>query len=93
MPTGVEEVKKTALLVVDVQVGVVANAFRRNEVIANINQLVSNARNATVPINWVQHPDRQLVMHAAEWQTVREIHPNKKEKNNPKSLNTKLTSK
>jgi len=80
VPTRFDEFKKTALLVVDMQVGVVANAFRRTKVIANINQLVSNARNASVPIIWVQHSDSELVMHSADWQIVSELHPIGEEK-------------
>ena len=63
----------TALLVVDVQNGVVANAFRRDEVIANINLLVGRARAADVPVVWVQHHDDGLSMDSDEWQYVPEL--------------------
>ena len=50
----------TALLVIDVQNGVMANAHNRDGVIANINSLVSKARAEDVPVVWVQHSDDQL---------------------------------
>ena len=63
----------TALLVVDVQNAVVANAHRRDEVIANINTLVDTARAAEVPVIWVQHSDGALVEHTDEWELVPEL--------------------
>jgi nicotinamidase-related amidase len=44
-----------ALLVIDVQTGVVAEAHDRDSVIANIGTLVGKARAADVDIVWVQH--------------------------------------
>ena len=43
----------TALVVIDVQNGVVGGALRRDEVIANINTLVDRARGEGVPVVWV----------------------------------------
>jgi isochorismate hydrolase len=63
----------TALLVVDVQNGVVANAHRRDEVIANISTLVDGARARQVPVIWVQHADEGLVENSDEWQYVPEL--------------------
>ena len=64
---------KTALLVIDVQRDVVANAFRRNEVVANIEHLVESARKAEVPIIWVQHSDDELVNDSEGWAYVDEL--------------------
>ena len=44
-----------ALVVIDVQKGVVANATRRDEVVRNISTLVDKARAEDVPVVWVQH--------------------------------------
>ena len=44
--SSLRERPNTALLVVDVQNDVVANAHRRDEVIANINTLIDDARAA-----------------------------------------------
>ena len=65
---------KTALLVIDVQRDVVANAFRRNEVIANIAGLVDRARKERVPVLWVQHSDDELVKGSEGWAYVDELH-------------------
>ena len=50
----------TALVVIDVQNGVVAHAHERDAVVANINELVGRARGAGVPVVWVQHSDEDL---------------------------------
>ena len=63
----------TALLVIDVQNGVVGNAFNRDGVIANINGLVDKARGAGVPVIWVQHFDDELQRGSQEWQYVPEL--------------------
>jgi nicotinamidase-related amidase len=63
----------TALLVIDVQNGVVAAAPRRGEVIANINELVSKARGEGVPVIWVQHSDEDLPFGSPEWKYVPEL--------------------
>jgi nicotinamidase-related amidase len=63
----------TALLVVDVQNGVVANAHRRDEVIANINTLVDKARAGQVPVIWVQHSSDELQENSHGWRYVPEL--------------------
>ena len=47
-------------MVIDVQNGVVAKAYQRDAVIANINTLVDKAREEGVPIVWVQHSDEDM---------------------------------
>ena len=63
----------TALIVIDVQNDVVAKAFRRNQVISNVSQLVSNARSQHVPVVWVQHSDEELVKDTFGWEYVAEL--------------------
>jgi nicotinamidase-related amidase len=65
----------TALLVVDVQAGVVAEAHQRDAVIANIAALVERARDADVPVVWVQHHDAGLAHGSDEWQIAPELAP------------------
>lgn len=65
---------KKALLVIDVQRDVVANAFRRNEVVVNIKHLVESARKAGAPVIWVQHSDDELVKGSEGWAYVDELH-------------------
>ena len=63
----------TALLVIDVQNGVVGNAVHRDEVIANINTLVDNARAGQVPVIWVQHSSDELPENSEVWEYVPEL--------------------
>lgn len=63
----------TALLVIDVQNGVVAHSPNRDSVIANINVLVGKARAEDVPVVWVQHSDDHLPQGSEEWQYVPEL--------------------
>jgi nicotinamidase-related amidase len=64
---------RTALLVIDVQQGVVVSAYRRDEVVANIASLVERARAQDVPVVWVQHSDEGLEKGSEAWQYVREL--------------------
>ena len=63
----------TALLVIDVQNGVVADAHQRDAVVANISALVDEAREERVPIVWVQHSDEQLEKGSEAWAYVPEL--------------------
>jgi len=65
---------KTALLVVDVQTGVVAVAHERDAVVANIATLVEKARGEGVPVVWVQHSnDEGLKQDSDAWELVPEL--------------------
>lgn len=66
---------KTALLVVDVQTGVIASAWERDRVVANVARAVDRARAAGVPVVWVQHHDDELKRGSAEWQWAPELEP------------------
>lgn len=63
----------TALLVIDMQNGVVAGSVNREDVIANIGGLVERARGAGVPVIWVQHTDEDLPVGSADWEYVSEL--------------------
>ena len=63
----------TALLVIDVQNGVVAEAYERDDVVANIDTLVDMARAADVAVVWVQHSDHELLRDSEGWQYVPEL--------------------
>jgi nicotinamidase-related amidase len=65
----------TALLVIDVQIGVVADAYERDAIIAAIGRLVAKARQEQVPVIWVQHADEQLEKGSDAWQIVPELTP------------------
>jgi nicotinamidase-related amidase len=64
----------TALVVIDVQNGVMEGALRRDDVIKNINSLVDKARAEDVPVVWVQHSDDGPLKQGSEaWQYVPEL--------------------
>ncbi|MFM0499718.1 cysteine hydrolase family protein [Paraburkholderia caffeinilytica] len=65
----------TALIVIDLQNGVVANAYRRQEVLCVVNALVERARSAHVPVVWVRHADEDLEAGSDAWQIVDELSP------------------
>ena len=65
----------TALLVVDVQNGVVGGAHERDAVVANVGSLVEKARRERVPVVWVQHSDGQLARGSDEWRIIPELAP------------------
>ena len=66
---------KTALLVIDVQNGVVGGAHERDAVVANVGSLIEKARQQRVPVVWVQHSDEQLARGSEEWRIVPELNP------------------
>ena len=63
----------TALLVIDVQNGVVGEAYDRDTVVANLATLVDKARAANVEVVWVQHNDENLPRDTEKWQYVPEL--------------------
>ncbi len=73
--TTLKERPRTALLVVDVQNGVVESAPARDAVVANIDSLVVRARRERVPVIWVQHNDEGLARGSDEWRIVPELTP------------------
>lgn len=66
---------RTALVVVDVQNGVVSEAYERDAVVSNISELVHRARRGDVPVVWVRHADAGLVAETDDWQIVPELVP------------------
>ncbi|MEW2402745.1 isochorismatase family protein [Streptomyces sp. NPDC046862] len=71
--TTLSERPNTALLVIDVQKGVVAEAYERDAVVANINTLVGKARAEGVPVVWIQHSDQGLEQGSDDWEYVPEL--------------------
>jgi nicotinamidase-related amidase len=65
----------TALLVIDVQQGVVGGAHERDTVVANVGSLVEKARRERVPVIWVQHSDEELAKGSDDWRIVPELAP------------------
>jgi nicotinamidase-related amidase len=77
--TTLQDRPNTALIVIDVQNGVVGGAHARDAVVANIASLVDKARTQDIPVVWVQHSDGNLAKGSDEWQIVAELKPEKSE--------------
>lgn len=71
----IREGERSALLVVDVQVGVVQEAWDAPRIVGNVARTVERARAAGVPVIWVQHSDDELVQGSPEWQWAPELQP------------------
>ena len=65
----------TALLVIDVQKGVVDGNHQRDAVVANVGSLVEKARRERVPVVWVQHSDEGIARGSDSWRIVPELTP------------------
>ena len=65
----------SALMVIDVQRDVVANALNTEKVVGNINSLIEKARSDGTPIIWVQHSDDYLIKESEGWEFVPELVP------------------
>jgi nicotinamidase-related amidase len=69
----------TALLIVDVQNGAVEGTPRRDDVVANVANLVDKARKNDVPVVWVQHNSEDLPSGSDQWRIVPELAPDEAE--------------
>ena len=59
--------RKSALLVIDPQVSVLASVWDSRRIVGNIEALVAKARAAGVPVIWVQHSDKDLKYGSDGW--------------------------
>ena len=75
----------TALLIVDVQNGVVGGAHQRDAIVENVGSLVEKARRQQVPVVWVQHSDTNMVKGSDDWLIVPELTPDDAEPHVDKS--------
>jgi nicotinamidase-related amidase len=71
--TSLHDRPNTALLVIDMQRGVVADGFEVERVVTNINTLVDKARREGRPVVWVQHADDELVEGSEPWEFIDEL--------------------
>ena len=69
----------TALLVIDVQNGVVEGTHERDAVVTKVGSLVDKARRERVPVVWIQHSDDQTVRGSDQWRIVPELAPDQAE--------------
>lgn len=63
------------LLIVDVQAGVMAQAWEASRVIGNVARAVARAREQRVPVIWVQHENHELPRGSAAWALVPQLVP------------------
>jgi nicotinamidase-related amidase len=77
--TTLKDRPNTALLVIDVQTGVVDGGHERDAVVANVGSLVEKAREGQVPVVWVQHSSENLPKGSDRWQIVAELSPDSNE--------------
>lgn len=68
----------TALLVIDMQVGNVANAYQKDEIMARLEGLIAAARAAGTPVIFVQHEEEgwpSMRRGGADWQFLPTLVP------------------
>ncbi|HEY6888496.1 MAG TPA: isochorismatase family protein [Solirubrobacter sp.] len=71
--TTLAERPKTALVILDMQKGVIGDAYNRDGVIANVAAVVDAARDAGVDVIWIQHSSEELVRGSEAWEYVPEL--------------------
>jgi nicotinamidase-related amidase len=79
--------RKSALVIIDVQNNVVADAYDRDGVVGRIAGLIEKAKAEQVPVIWVQHEDAELVRDSDGWQIVEAIRPDDGDVVVPKKFN------
>ena len=70
---------KTALIVIDMQNGVVDFARNRNDVVERIANLVEQARSKNTDVIWVQHSEDDMPIDSEYWRIVPELKPDSNE--------------
>lgn len=70
----------SALIIIDLQNGVVANAWERDAVIGRTAGLIDRAREEGVPVIFIQHEDEELAAGTDAWQIVPELTPREDER-------------
>ncbi|MEO6570989.1 MAG: isochorismatase family protein [Ilumatobacteraceae bacterium] len=71
--TSLSDRDRTALVVIDMQRGVVAEGHDVERVVGNINTLIDRARAESVPIVWVQHSADDMPEGSDQWQYIDEL--------------------
>ena len=67
--------EKSALLVIDVQNGVISNAFEKDAVVLQINKAIDSARANDLPVIWVQHSEDDMPIGSHYWEIIPELVP------------------
>ena len=66
---------ESVLVVIDVQVNVVQDAYERDAKIANMVLAVEKARAQSIPVIWVRHSEEELPIGSDGWQIVPQLQP------------------
>jgi hypothetical protein len=73
--TTLENRPNRALVIVDMQVGVVQDAYDIDRVTSTIKTLIAKARHGGVPVVWVQDHGEGRAVDSEAWQLVEELEP------------------
>jgi len=73
--TTLENRPNAALLVVDLQNGVVSGNHKRDAVVANIESIVQKARREQIPVVWIQDSGESRAIGSDPWRIVPELNP------------------
>ena len=71
----VREGNRSALVVVDMQAGVLRDAWDAARVVGNVARLVAQARMDGAPVVWVQHSGDDLPHGSADWEFAEPLVP------------------
>lgn len=71
----IREGDKTALLIVDMQVGVIVGAWKDDLIIENTRRAVEKAREQGIPVIWIQHTNHEMAPRSPAWQIVTGLTP------------------
>jgi nicotinamidase-related amidase len=71
----VRQGNQVVLVVVDVQVGVLAETWDAERIIGNVARAVERARTDGVPLVWVQHSDDEVPYGSEQWQWTPGVAP------------------
>lgn len=82
---------RTALVVVDAQVGVLESIWDSERIVGNIEALVGRARRTGTPVLWVQHSDQEVEYGSAAWQLTSNFEPTADERVIHKRYNSSFT--
>ena len=85
---GTRNVKGTALVVIDVQVDVMKQAWEADRIVERIGGTVRKARAVGVPLVWIQHADEELQRGSAGWELMPSLTPAEGEQRVDKNFNS-----
>ena len=77
--TSLKNRPNSALIVIDMQNGVLEGAFKRDAIVANVHALIERARREGVPVVWVRHNAQDLPRESDRWHIVPELEPTPQE--------------